>query len=1010
MTSVLLAQNQLITGVVLDNENSPIPGVNVVLKGTTTGTVTDVDGKYRIKADRGEVLVFSFVGFVNEEVEVVNQSVINVNLIPDIAALDEVVVVGYGTQKKVNLTGAVATVDLDDVEGRALTNSNQILQGKVAGVNIVQNSGRPGDNDATIRIRGISSIDNNNDPLVIIDGTVGNFSDVHPMDIKSISVLKDAASAAIYGSRASAGVIIIETKKGGDELRVNYNGTASLQSVTRLPDVVDSWQHAVLRNEARANVGSSEIYSDEEIELFKYQIDPRYPNVDWYDEYFDKALMQNHYISARGGDKNFNFTGSVGYNDQDGVLIGTSSEKLSYRTQLNANFLQKKVRVNLNMSGYNTVNKELISSTNTVMAEIANMKPSVFVRSTDPDTGEGNLYSYSGRFIGAMNQGGGIEREYNYLNTQASLEFEPIENLVGKVLIGSNKLKGDYVRLSPEFYTSNDVEENLIVKRDSELEKSWSQTDKNTLTTQLNYNINWGQHHLSALAAYERLERKFKLDRGYVKDLSSNQPVFGFGDPTSHYVESSANENATVSYFGRLNYSFADKYLLEMNIRKDGASRFAQGRKWGFFPSLSAGWRISEEKFFQSLNMMELKLRGSWGRLGNQNIYSFYAASDQMSGEEYYAFGNSIVSGRGTTVLANPQTTWETTEQLNIGLDATLWERFDMTVDYYYKTTYDILARVTIPPSLGVTTSPYQNIGDMLNEGVEFTLGYRNKYNPDGISYSINGNFSILKNEVTNLGVLDYVDHSPEIRSQVGESFASYYGYQLQGIYQVDDFTWQNNSDNSIPHKNRDYVLKEELADPSGIMAVPAPGDMKLKDLNGDGLITPDDKEIIGHSIPKINYGFSANIAYKNFALNIIGQGVSGADAYMTGSLIAPFWNSGQGTILQSTVENRWTYENPSDKYIRIYEDKARDAIASSYFIHNASYFRLKSVELSYQFPKDLLSTWDVSKLRVFASGENLLLITDFVEGFDPERNYNQTRANFHPQVTSYTMGVNLSF
>lgn len=999
-----------VSGNVTDNTGAPLPGVAVVIKGTTRGTITNFDGDYSLdQVPVNATLVFSFVGMNTVEIPVAGSTTFDVVMEEGAIGIEEVVAVGYGSQKRVNLTGSVSTVELNDLDGRAITNSNQALQGKVAGVSIVQNSGRPGDDNATIRIRGVSSIDNNNDPLVIIDGVEGDFNEVHPSDIKSISVLKDAASAAIYGSRASAGVIIIETKEGLRGLRVDYTGSTSIQKATRLPEVADSWTYAELRNEARANVGSGPFYSDDEVELFKYQINPNYGNTDWYDIYFDEALMQNHYISARGGEKNYKFSSSVGYTDQEGILWGTSSQKVSYRNRLDANFLEDKVRIGFAFSGYNQKIDELISSTNTVMAEIATMKPVTFIQSVDPDTGEGNLYSYFGRFIGADALGGGIDREYNYLNTQFSAEVEPVKNMKGKVVYARNVFKTDYVRFSPEFFTSSDIDEKTISKRESVLEKSWAQTDRSTLTASLDYSLDINRHSLSAFAAYERLERSYDYDAGLVKELSTNQTIFDFGDPTSHFLSSRANESATVSYFGRFNYDFADKYLLEMNIRRDGSSRFAEGNKWGIFPSVSAGWRISEEQFFKALNLMSLKFRASWGRLGNQNIGSYYAASNQMSGGEYYSFGNTIVPGRGTTILANPETTWETTEQINVGFDASFNNRLNLTFDYFYKNTYDILARVTIPPSLGVSSSPYQNIGDMLNKGAELSLEYNSKPRPNGFNYSINGNVSYLINEVTNLGVLEFVDHTSELRSQVGEPFASFYGYKTDGIYQIDDFTWQNESDPSIAHADRDYVLKEGMADPSGVMTKPAPGDLKLRDVKEDGFITPEDKTIIGHSIPKIQYGISANVSYKSFGLNVIGQGIAEADAYMTGNLVAPFWNAG-GPILQSLADNRWTYENPSTEYIRLFEDKGRDAINSDYYLHDASYFRVKSVELSYSLPKNVINRWGIKKCRVFTSAENLLLITNFVEGFDPERDYRRTRANFHPQAVTYTLGLNLSF
>ena len=526
----------------------------------------------------------------------------------------------------------------------------------------------------------------------------------------------------------------------------------------------------------------------------------------------------------------------------------------------------------------------------------------------------------------------------------------------------------------------------------------------------LEYTLKKGKHEAKFLAAHERLEMIYNYDMGSVKNLSSNQPIFNYGDPTSPFLSSAANETATASLFGRINYSYAGKYLLELNMRRDGSSRFADGRKWGNFPSVSAGWRISEEGFFKGIKKdVYLKLRGSWGKLGNQNIFTQYAFADQMSGSEYYAFGNAIVPGRGTIILANKDTRWETTEQFDAGFDIILWNRLSITADYFNKKTYDILARVTIPPSLGVTVLPYQNIGDMVNKGIEMSIGYNSPVNNKKINYGFTVNASYITNKLTSLGGLPYVDHSATNRSVVGEPFSSFYGYKVDGIYQVSDFTWQNGSDPSIPHASRTYTLKSGMPTVSGVMSNPAPGDIKISDVKSDGVINADDKTLIGNPIPKLQYSLSANVSYKNFGLNVIAQGTGRTDAYMNGNLIGPFFNT-TGPLLTSTVTDRWTIDNPSDKYQRIYVDKGRDALITSYNIYNAAYFRLKSLQLSYTFNSAFTRKFDVSRCRVFVSGENLFLISDFPKGFDPERRSTNVTAAFHPQVATYSIGLNLNF
>lgn len=1007
------SQARRINGTVVDEEGKPIPDVTVRPDDGLAPALTNAKGAFSVTlTERTTRLVFSSVSYVTQMVPIKDSTTVNIVLKQDVIGLEEVVAVGYGTQKKANLTGAVTSVTVDEAEGRALTSIEQLLQGKAAGVGIVQNSGRPGDDMGEIRIRGISSIDNNNEPLVIVDGVQAELNDVSPNDVESISILKDATSASIYGSRASAGVILIETKKSkqtGGSLKLDYNGTFSMSNATRLPEVVNSWEHTELMNEARRNVGQGAAYTETQIENYRRQDDPRYPNTNWYDVYFQEGIMQNHYVGLRASQRNYGFSNSISYKDQEGVLIGTNANRISYNSNLWGNFFNRKVNVSVGANGYRDRVKELMETTNTVMAQIASMLPTSFIRSQNPETGEENLYGYAARYLAGEELGGGINSNTNQLNTRASIEIIPITNLKGKILVGNNRMTSNYQKFMPEFFTAADFLESGTTRRISNLEKRFTQRDQNTFLASLEYSRKIGMHNFRIFAAHEKLETIYKYEEGSVNDLSSNSPIFNFGDPNTIYLSSSAYEFATASYFGRLNYDYMGKYLLELNFRRDGSSRFADGNKWGSFPSVSAGWRVSDENFMKQWDFINLKLRASWGRLGNQNIWSQYAFADQMSGDEYYAFGNSIVSGRGTELLANRDVRWETTEQTNLGLDLVLWNRLTLEADVFNKKTYDILARVTVPPSLGVSTNPYQNIGTMINKGLELNIGYKSPNRSDKLNYSFSTNLTFLNNKLTDLGGLAFIDHTANTRSVVGQPFSSFYGYQVERIYQVSDFTWQHDSDPAIDHYERNYVLKEGLPDQSSLMDTPAPGDIKLVDTNGDGQVTPDDRTLIGNPLPKFQYGFSIDLSYKQFGLNIIGNGVKGSDAYMNGHMIAPFYNT-QGTISRRLADNRWTYENPSDKYQRIYVDKTRDALVTDYNIYDASYFRLKSVQLSYDLPKKLVERHKVGRCRIFANAENLLLLTPFIEGFDPERNYKNVTAAFHPQITSFTLGVNLNF
>lgn len=1020
LTLVAHAQHKVVGKVTDQESGEPLIGVSILLEGTSTGTITDIDGNYVLTIpDENATLKFSFIGYMPQSVVVGDRTVINLGMEVDVTSLEEVIVVGYGEQKKVNLTGAVENVSLDDVETRVMTNSSQVLQGKVSGIQIVQNSGQPGQDDATIRIRGVSSIANNNEPLVIIDGVQGELSDVHPSDIASMSVLKDASSAAIYGNRASAGVILIETKKGKKGLKINYTGTISLQQPTALPKTTDAATYAELYNEGRINSGYPVSYDSADIAAYRSGEDPRFASVDWYDKYFDKAVMQNHYLNLGGGEYGkYNFSVSGGFLDQEGVLIGTSSEKISYRIGLNTFFLDKKLRVSAMVNGYKKSDQELSSSTTTVLTTAATSRPTAFFQAVDTTTNQGLLYGYGAQYFANKEAGGGITRDRRYTKYQINAELEPVPGITGRVLYGQSDYDYKYIRLVPSVPLAGNPFDGEGTVTSSSLDEIMQKNVNTTLFTTLELKKNFGPHYFSLLGGFERLEYTTEVVEAGIKNLLANEPVFSLGDASTRYLSGDAYENATQSVFGRFNYALLDRYLVEFNVRRDGSSRFAAGNRYGVFPSVSAGWRISEEPFMESQNIVtNLKVRASWGRLGNQNINSSYAAYDKLDPGQNYTFGGQIVPGTGTTLLANRNVSWETSEQTDIGVDMEFVDRISFTFDYFSRTNRDLLLQPRIPGSLGTSETPIQNIGAMSNKGFELGAFYRSDLKKK-LQYEINVNASYTKSKVLDIGPLEYLEdrsiisgYSPPggmIRSYVGQQFASYYGYIAEGIYQVDEFDWQSGSDESVEHSDRAYILKEGVVDPSEIMANPAPGDIKFKDLNGDGFVTEEDKTIIGNSQPKWIFSFNFNATYKNFYLNVLAQGVAKSDAYLMGSLITPFWN-GNGPISQEMAENRWTYENPSETHQRLYSDIQRANIVSTYYIEDASYLRVKNIQLGYTIPSKVFGFKNDEKIKVFCTIENAFTLTSF-SGFDPERTYNKVTGDFHPQVRIYTAGVNIQF
>lgn len=1018
----VVAQNA--SGVVYDEQGMSMPGVTVLEKGTTNGTITDGNGNFEIAVNKGKELVFSFIGYKTESVLYEGQVSIEVQLKPDVVSLDEVVAVGYGSRKKVNLTGAVENIGTDDMSTRAITNAGQALQGKASGVIVTQNSGQPGQDDAEIRIRGVSSIENSNDPLVIIDGMEGELSDVHPNDIESMSVLKDASSAAIYGNRAAAGVIIITTKSGSTGLNVNARMTTSLQEVTTFPEVANAYEYASLLNEARLNSGFPNVpYDEENLQSIKDGDDPRLQHVDLFDFYFSPAMMQNYYASVSGGQENYKFTFSGGYLDQDGVLYGTGADKFTYRAKLNSKFWDKKLKVDATFGGYNKNEEELSSGTPYVMAYNAISSPVGFVRAYNEETGEPGLYGRKAKYYAINEGGGGTTKERSNFNYRFRAELEPFKGLKANFLYGQTKYRYGKERLLAAVpLAGNPNEDRASTVTDSRFQETNLLTTSSTLTATLKYDKKIGGHRFNALLGYEFLDYDYDKDFFGVKFLLANQPYFPFGDPETLTADGELKQRSTMSHFGRLGYDFKDKYLLEANLRRDGSSRFSEDNRWGTFPSFSAGWRVSQEGFMDGLPL-ELKIRASWGKLGNERMSEYYPAYNVLDAGEYYSLDGEISQGTAPTQLGNDDLVWEVSEQTNIGFDAVWDNEITLSGNYFHKETSGILGRIDIPYSQGlgnaISAKPYQNVGTMVNEGLETTLKYDKKWNDWSLSSNIN--LTYLSNEVVDLGDLEYVGHNDVvsgyqppadiIRSKVGKSFGSYYGLIADGIYQVDDFTWQGDRDPEIDHYARLYKLKEGMDDVSAILGNPMPGDIKFKDISGpdgetDGKITEEDITFMGSSQPDFMYSVQMYAEYKNWSLNLLGQGVEGANAYIMGALVTPFWG-GRGNISKDIVNNHWSFDNPSEKYQRVYADSQRANIVSSYYLLDASYFRIKNIELAHMLKN--LDLVGMEELKISFSVENAFLFSK-MKGFDPEKSFNKITPDFHPQVRIYSLGLNMNF
>ncbi|HEY8938256.1 MAG TPA: TonB-dependent receptor [Cyclobacteriaceae bacterium] len=977
-----------ITGKVVDNE-SPLPGVNILEKGTTNGTTTDSDGNYKIELiGTNAVLVFSFIGYESQEIAVgEGQTTVDVKLVQNIRKLEEVVVVGYGTQKKTNLTGAVGSVQMTDMQSRPLTNTGLALQGTVAGVYALQSSGQPGADGAVISIRGVGTFGDNS-PLVLIDGFPGNLVDVNPIDVKSISVLKDAASSAIYGNRAANGVILVTTKRGSEgKLNINYSSYFGTQRATALPHVLNSVEYATLKNEAAANTGNSLPYTDAEIQKFAAHNDPLYPDINYFDVYYGKASMQNHRLNLTGGNKNVQFAFMLGQLNQNGILVGTDYKKTDFRSNIDAHFLKNdRLRFSGNISGNLGVKNEPTDLWSTEW--YASLAP---VHPLKNAAGQWMAVNGERNFFGEVKEGSTAKTKRYNLNAQVEAEYKIVDGLSAQVTYGykvttSNR---NAFHANVALYNRDGSSQNLA----SDLSVS-NETDVQTmLTSLLKYTKSFGQHDLNLLAGYSEEEFLYDWQSGYrSKFINNSQRVLSLGDPSTQTNDAGSYDLGLRSYFGRLNYGFKGKYLFEANIRKDGSSRFAEGHKWGVFPSFSGGWVISEENFMQNIGWLNmLKIRASWGRLGNQNINNYYNGSDILSSGMNYSLGGTLYSGVAVTAMTNKDISWETAEQQNIGIDVALKNGIGLTVDYFDKKTKDLLKTRPIPLTMALG-NPYVNAGEVQNKGIEAAISYKTNFS-NGLVFTSSLNMTHVVNKITKLEVPEELTSPKAIK--IGSAINSFYGYQMDGIYQLSDFDYSNGV----------YTLKPGVVSVANFTA--QPGDIKFKDLDGDGTVDMNhDRKVIGKQFPDLTYALNLNFKWRSYDLGMFLQGVQGIQGYTYYEIATPF--SGFANM-GDWWKNRWTPEHPSNEYPRLTLDGVRNNIHSSFYMGNASYLRLKNIELGYTINPKFISKAGIGSIRVYGNIQNAFTITKF-KGFDPEQTVDQTRAQAFPQVRVMTMGINVNF
>lgn len=990
-------QKWKVYGTVVDNEGLPIIGANILIVGSNVGTVTDVNGRFEIDVNSGDVISVSYLGYKNKEVKIGKQKEINIVLASDAELLDEVVVVGYGTQKKVNLTGAVSMVDSKSISNRPITNASQALQG-VQGVYVNQGNGaQPGNDAATIRIRGMGSFSSaGNDPLILIDGIAGSLSDVNPQDIASISVLKDAASSAIYGSRAANGVILVTTKKAeAGKFSVQYNNSFGLQQITYLPDAV--WDPILFMegyNEAYMNEGNTEpFYSNALIEEYKagMKVDNyTYPSTNWFDLLFRDGFMQEHNVRVTGGNDLMQMALSVGYLDQEGVMNYTDSKKLS--VNFNGTLNYGKFKAGINLSGNYTNYNEPSYGVATYMQLAFRALPVMTAYNVDGSLGRSWLQTPGQNTFGNL-----LMEQYNRNNYKRTrmvssifAEYTFPYDIKFNATLGARMdyLFRHFYQGERRSYNPKTFEPQVMIPHTVAQYSSTYEIDPT-----VSYNLSWNRifnekHNVSALAGmnYEEFNDwsyGYKAQDGFFDD-TLKEP--GLGTEALNR-SSSSSVVRLLSYFGRVNYSYADRYLFEVNFRYDGSSRFAKNNRWGFFPSFSAGWRIDQESFMEDARdwLSNLKLRASWGKLGNQSIGLYKYTPTLVSGVNYL-FDNTLTQGYAVAQAVDSEISWEATSIANVALDfGFLNNSLSGSVEFFKKRTDGILRTINQPSQVGNYAGAVRNVGMVDNTGMEASLSYRNSIG--GFNYNVYGNMTYVKNEVVNLGGDEII--SGRRITKEGYPIDSYYVYDCIGIFQTQD----------------------EVDNHAFQSAQTAPGDLKFRDVNGNGVIDEDDRIVTGSSVPDFTYSFGLNLNYKGFGLNVFFQGVHGITTYPMHNLVQPYCN-GAG-VTYEWLEKAWRPNNTDGGYPRLLRSQTGHdnyEKANTFWLRDASYLRLKNVQLSYDFPKKWLKPVRINALKLFVNAENLLTFSDF-DIFDPERTLTGNYLwGTYPSVKSFTGGLNVTF
>lgn len=998
-SSTTAPQNKTTVTGTVTTVSGAIPGAYVVEAGTQNGTITDADGKFSIGVGPDATLIVTCLGYVEQQIPVNSRTYINITMEEDVLTMDDVVVVGYGTMKKVNLTGAVSSLAGRELENRPITQATQALQG-MQGVYVNQAGGQPGADGATIRIRGMGTF-NNNDPLVLVDGIEYELNAINPNDIESISVLKDAASSAIYGSRAANGVVLVTTKKGtAGDFRVDYNNYFGMQRATYLPDFVyDPILFMEMRNQAQTNEGKLVVdYPQALIDEYREGMktgDPYiYPVNNWLDIMYNDAFTMEHNIRFSGGDERYNYSLSVGYGTQEGVLRGTDSDRYTIGLTT-SNQINRRLKVGMNVHAlYRIVNQPVAGVSNLVeMTYKAQAFYPTYLEDgryadTFVRTPGHNIFRHP---LALADEGENRSKRMRILGN-IHAEYKLPLDIVYNLNVGITKYDQLTTRFAPDIYEYQvKTLAPVRVTYDGVNTRHTRKTDNNDMNKTVFNTLTWGKlfgdkHDVKVLAGFsyeDFFESNFWGQREAYLGNELHELNAGSSNPT---VGGTSQKNVLMSYFGRVNYNYDERYLFEANFRYDGSSRFAKGNRWGMFPSFSAGWRLSEEAFMEDVEWLgNLKIRASWGQLGNERIEMFRYV-DLISLDQNYPFNDSVTSGAAVTAYNDPRITWETTTMTNIGLDATLFKgKLDFTFEWFNKRTSDILRTVELPQQVGSLTGPIQNIGTVDNRGLELGLKWRDKIG--GFGYEVYGNVSYVKNEITDLKGQTIISGNHILKE----------GYPIDAFYML--------------HSTGIFQSQEEIDNSPFQTSATKPGYLKFEDADGNNQITEDDRKITGGVVPKFTYSFGLNLSYKGFDLTTFFQGVTGVNTYGDRIGATPFW-FGCG-LPERWVTDSWTPERGTSATLPIvttYEGALNENFrVNDFWLRDASYLRLKNIQLTYTFPNRFMEKSPFRNLKIFVNAQNLFTFSPMKE-FDPEKNLKDTNFYAFPSVKTFTAGINVTF